>query len=71
MCVGVYVCVRVCPCECEAGNIVLCMYVCRCSVCGSLGLAPGRDCEGMNKENEEVLLFIDVFQIQIQGSQNA
>lgn len=52
MCVGVYVCVRVCPCECEAGNIVLCMYVCRCSVCGSLGLAPGRDCEGMNKENE-------------------
>lgn len=40
-------------------------------MCGSLGLAPGRDCEGMNKENEEVLLFIDVFQIQIRVSQNA
>lgn len=35
----------------------------------ALGLAPGRDCEGVNKENEEVLLFIDVFQIQIQGSE--
>lgn len=47
----------------------VCMYV--GVVCVSLGLAPGRDCEGMNKENEEVLLFIYVFQIQIQGSQNA
>lgn len=75
MCVNVYVCVHVSSCVCEAGNIVLCMYICRClgSVCGSLafGLASGGGCEGVNKENEEVLQFIDVFQIQIQGSQNA
>lgn len=40
------------------------MYVCRYlgSVCASLALslAPGGGCEGVNKENEEVLLFIDV-----------
>lgn len=40
------------------------MYACRClgSICGSLalGLAPGGVCEDVNKENEEVLLFIDM-----------
>lgn len=51
------------------------LHVCRClgCVCGSLAfaLAPGGGCEGVNKKNEEVLLFIDVAHIQIQGSQNA
>ena len=40
------------------------MYACRCleSICGSLalGLLPGGVCEDVNKENEEVLLFIDM-----------
>lgn len=49
-----------------------CMYVCTYlgSVCGSLAvcLAPGGGCEGVNKENEEVL-YLHVSQLQVQGSQ--
>lgn len=64
MCVDMYVCVHVCPCVCEIGTCVLQMYACRClgSICGSLalGFAPGGVCEDVNKENEEVLLFIDM-----------
>ena len=50
VCVQVYV---------RQGTCVLCMYVYRYlgGVCGSyaLGFAPGGSCEGVNKENEEVL----------------
>lgn len=39
------------------------MYACRClgNICDSLalGFAPGGVCEDVNKENEEVLLFIN------------
>lgn len=55
MCAHVYV---------SQGTCVLWMYVCRClgSVCGSLALslAPGGGYERVNKENEEVLLFVDI-----------
>lgn len=50
---------------------VLCMYVCGClgSMCGSLALASGGGHKGVNKENEDILLFIGVSQLQIQGFQ--
>lgn len=61
MCMSVSMCVHV---YVRQGTCVLCMYVYRYlgSVCGSLalGLAPGGGCEGVNKENEEVLLSIDM-----------
>ena len=43
-------------------SLYVCMYVCRYlgSMCGSLTLSLAPGCEGVNKENVEVLLFIDV-----------
>lgn len=71
MYVDVYVCVYVCLCVCEARNICslhVCMWV-----PGEYVWVPGsclwRGHEGVNKENEDVLLFFDVSQLQIQGSQ--
>lgn len=59
MCISVSICAHV---YVRQGTCVLCMYVCRYlgSVCGSLAvsLAPGGGCEGVNKENEEVLCLL-------------
>lgn len=68
MCMSVFMCAHV---YVRQETYVLCMYVCGClgSMCGSLALASGRGHEVVNKGNEDVLLFLDVSQLQIQGSQ--